>query len=98
MPDTLLDEVKVALRVSQSATDGEIQMWIDAALADMERVGIDPEYLSEQPALVKAAIVAYAKSHYGMDVLEAPRFEKSYRQIVCDLMNSPHNLSAQEDE
>ena len=94
----LLDDVKVALRVKSGATDSEIGMWIDAALADMRRVGIDESMLdAENPsALVKAAVVCFAKASYGYDVEERPQFQESYRSIVCDLMNSSANIAAKE--
>lgn len=91
----LLDDVKVALRVSGSATDSEVSMWVGAALADMERVGIDPAMLGDDPpALVKAAVACYAKARYGYDVEERAQFEASYRSIVCDLMNSSANTAS----
>lgn len=95
----LLDDIKVILRVSGNATDSEVQMWIDAALADMERVGIDPLMLGDDPVpLVKAAIACYAKARYGYDVEERPQFDASYRSIVCDLMNSGANIASEEQD
>lgn len=91
----LIDDIKVALRVSGPATDSEVGMWVEAALADMERVGIDPSMLAgDPPPLVKAAVACYAKAHYGYDVEERPQFEASYRDIVCDLMNSAANTAS----
>lgn len=96
----LLDDVKVAVRVSHSATDSEIQMWIAAAFADMERVGIKEELLGQKnpDALVKAAVVCYVKANYGYDVEERPQFMDSYRRIVCDLLNSSANIAAGESD
>lgn len=99
----LLDDMKVALRVSGDAFDGEIQTLIDSATDDMLRVGIDPAYVtpedaSETPALVRSAITCYCKAHFGYDNDEASRFNASYRQIVCDLLNSTHNTAAESDD
>lgn len=94
----LIDEMKVVLRVSSDAFDGEIGMLIDAALADMERVGVDVDLLDpDDPVpLVKTAVSAYCKSHFGYDNPEAPRFDDSYYRIVCDLLNSSSNIAAGE--
>lgn len=94
----LLDDIRLAVRVSSTATDDEINMWIAAAEADMLRVGIRKELVEvesgEPSALVKAAITCYVKANYGYDVDERAQFGNSYRQIVCDLLNSEANASA----
>ena len=98
----LLDDMRVALRVSSVAFDGEIQTLIDSAIEDMTRVGIDPSYIEpeegDMPALVRSAITCYCKGHFGYDNDEAKRFLASYRQVVCDLLNSTHNLSAEKKD
>lgn len=96
----LVDEVKIALRVAGKATDGEIEMWINAALADMARVGIDETLLNPEnlAALPKAAVMCYAKAHYGYDIDERPQFDSSYRSIVCDLLNSEANTASVKDD
>ena len=93
---SLLDDMRVQVRVSGSATDGEIDGLIAAALADMERVGVDPTMLDpDAPApLVRQAVACYVKSLYGFDNADAARLMESYRQIVCDLLNSGANVSA----
>lgn len=87
----LLDDVKVMLRVTSTLTDSDVQTCIDAAFADMARVGVRSDLLDEdEPApLVKMAVVLYCKAHYGYDNDEAPRFSESYRQTVLDMLNSP---------
>lgn len=96
---TLLDDIKVSLRITSDAFDAEVSMLIDAALYDMGRVGIDPDLLEKVDdeianPFVKQAITCYAKAHMGYDVSEADRFDASYRRIVCDLMNSSANIAA----
>lgn len=96
----LLDDARLALRVTSTLTDDEIQMWVDAALADMERVGVRTELLDEdQPsAMVRSAVICFVKGQYGYDNPEAPRFLDSYRLTVAGLLNSQANSSAGEDE
>lgn len=94
---SLIDDVKVALRVTSDAFDPEVEMLVEAALRDLERVGIPGELLVDGPTdpLVRAAVCMYAKAHFGFDNSEAPRFDESYRQIVKDVLNSPTTYSAQ---
>lgn len=92
----LIDEVRLAVRTSSKATDAEIQMWVDAALADMLRVGVASDLLEQESlaALPKAAVVCYVKAHYGYDIEERAQFDQSYRDIVVNLMHSKANVSA----
>lgn len=90
----LLDEMRVRLRVTTDLTDAEIQDEIDAALADMRRVGIKEHMLNaDNPAaLVKHAIALYCKAYYGYDnANERPQFIAAYERTVCDLLNSKAN-------
>lgn len=94
---SLLEDLRVTVRVTTTKTDSEIQAWIDAALADMKRVGIRSELLAaEAPApLVKAAIISYVKANYGYDNAEAPRFQAMYNATVASLLNSDANECSQ---
>lgn len=89
----LFDEVKQVLHISHSKSDAEIQMNIEAALADMRRVGIKEELLDEEELnpLVKQAITCWCKANYGYDNKEAERFEESYERLVSSLLNSKAN-------
>lgn len=95
----LLDDVRTSLRVTSTLTDVEVQAWIDAAIADMKRVGIRDELLVEEElaALPKAAVILYAKAMYGYDNAEAPRFLSAYRATVASLLNSSANVCQQEE-
>ena len=84
----LLDEVKVALRVTSDAFDTEIQGLIEAAKRDLNRVGVDEARVDSDP-LAKMAVVLFAKSRFGYDNSDASRFEDAYRQTVVDILNSP---------
>ena len=98
---TLIGDIKTSLRVTSEAYDSEVRDLVYAARFDMERVGVDPTLLALNPhtqdvdnPFVKQAIRCYAKAHFGYDNPEAERFDDSYRRIVCDLMNSSHNIAA----
>lgn len=99
----LLDDVRTALRVTTSLTDGEIQTYIDTALFDMQNKGIDSEFLSEHAGgddympIVKTAVIVYCKALYGRDVEASERNAcmSSYRSIVASLMNGKQNVHYQ---
>ena len=96
----LIDDVKVALRVTTDAMDSEVQMLVDAALADMRRVHVREELLDEDDMapLVKSAVCLYAKARFGYDNDEAEMFDESYRQLVADFLNSPTSYMRSPDE
>lgn len=84
----LLDDVRLAVRTTSTATDTEIQAWIEAAIADMKRCGIDESLLGMETLnpIAKSAVILFCKARYGYDNDEAERFESAYRQTVIDLM------------
>ena len=84
----LLDDVKVALRISASNTsfNTEINDLIGAAQRDLLVAGI--KVTDTADPLNKRAIVTYCKAHFGYDNPEAERFEKAYNAIKLHLMLS----------
>lgn len=87
----LKDKVKLALRLSGTAFDDEVNDNIDAAIADLRLVGIvvtetqeegSPTEVSD-PLLVRA-IVLYAKAEFGY-LNDAERFRKAYDYLKCSL-------------
>ncbi|HOB44390.1 MAG TPA: DNA-packaging protein [Bacillota bacterium] len=84
----LLDDVKVALRISDTNTafDGEVSDLISAAQRDLLVAGI--KVTDETDALIKRAIVTYAKAHFGYDNPDADRLLKAYEMLKMHLMLS----------
>jgi uncharacterized phage protein (predicted DNA packaging) len=82
----LLDDVKDALRVSDTSKDTEINDLIASAQADLTLAGVD-QTAAQNTAdpLIKRAIVLYAKANYGWDNQEAPRFQSSYNLLKASL-------------
>lgn len=93
---SLLEDVKVACRIGTDKLDCEVSALVDAALADMKRVGIDPALLQEEgmDPLAKVAVLSYVKARFGYDVDERAQFEESYRSTVAGLLNSDANLAS----
>lgn len=90
----ILDDMRLAVRVSSNVYDAELQWLIDRAKADMTRVGIDPDYIATEDGTIKQAIACYVKANFGYDNPDAARFNDSYRECVTDLLHSKHNLCA----
>ena len=83
----LLEDVKLALRISHNLLDEEIQQVITSAQQEMVRAGVMPsvaEMSEESPVeLVEQAIKTYAMEYYTRDVNEAKRYAESF-QYQCD--------------
>lgn len=91
---SLLDEMRLELRVTTNYTDSEISRKIAAAIADMRRCGVKDALLdAEEPnPLVVEAVAMYCHAYYGMDnATERPQFIEAYNRVLCDLLNSKAN-------
>lgn len=96
---SLLDDARRAVRVSDETFDDEIRGHVRAALYDMRRAGVrehllDPSRLSP---LAHEAVMLWTKANFGYDNPESERFMSSYRQTLCDLLNSSANECDVED-
>ena len=89
----LLDDVRVALRVTSDATDSEIEAMIDTAIADMRRVGVRDSLLNRESLTPMAlnAVFMFCKANYGFDNKDAGTFWNRYQWTVTALMNSSMN-------
>lgn len=96
----LLDDVRVALRVTTTMTDVEIETYIATALFDMGNKGVKPEFLAEDAGdddympIVRTAVINYCKAQYGRDVEASERNAciASYNSIVSSLLNGKQNV------
>lgn len=79
----MLEEVKMALRISNTAYDNEITNLIDACKSDLETSGVAPSYFLEDNlrALIKRAIITYCKAQFGFDNQDASRLNESYELL-----------------
>jgi len=82
----MLNSVMVALRISHSLLNYEIEDLIAAARLDMIQSGISIEKanLNNDP-LIKRAIITYVKAHFLADKDEASRFQTSYDLLKTHL-------------
>lgn len=84
----MLEEVKMALRISNSAYNNEIKNLIDACKSDLETSGVAPSYFLEDNyrALIKQAIITYCKAQFGYDNQDATRLNDSYELLKQKLV------------
>lgn len=83
----LIDDAKLALRITSSAYDDEVDMLIDAAKADLLLSGVASAALEadEPDPLVKRAIILYCKAEFGLDNPDAERYMASFRSLETHL-------------
>lgn len=94
----LLDDVKLALRISSSAFDSEVQDLIDAAKSDLQLSGVAAEKADadEPDALIKRAITTYVKANFGFDNPDAERLQRAYDMLKAHLTLSTEYTPAGE--
>lgn len=77
--------VKECLSIIQTATgkDNEIELFINAAISDMERIGINIDLSN---SLQRAAIINYVKGNFGMtDTSQKELYLQSYKLLITSL-------------
>ena len=80
----LIDNCKMALRITTTSYDSEIQAYIEAAQFDLGIAGVE---LSADDALIDKAIMTYVRMSFG----NPPNYDKlkeSYDEQKAQLMNA----------
>lgn len=78
---SLVEKAKMALRVTTTAFDSEIEDLITAAEADLGIAGVE---LSDIDAITTRAIITYVKMHFG-EPDEYDRLKASYDEQKAQL-------------
>lgn len=90
----MLDDIKLALRISHNLLDGEIEDLIEAARHDLMLSGISSEKAEaeeEVDPLIKRAITIYCKANFGFNsgetdrVTSVNRYQESYDLLKIHL-------------
>jgi hypothetical protein len=74
LPSLLTDSVKLALRITTSAFDSEINGLLAACEADLAIAGVAWD---ESDALINRACILYCKAHFGYNE-ESEKFFRAY--------------------
>lgn len=75
----LIDDLKLALRISNTAYNTEISDLILAAKADLGICGLVS--IADTDALIKRAIILYCKANFGFDNPDASKLQQSYEML-----------------
>lgn len=87
--EQLVYSIRRYLRINHTHLDAEITDLIGAARADLLLGGIKVAKVEdENDALIKRAIVCYAKAEFGLDNADADKYRESYNMLKRHLMLS----------
>ncbi len=94
----LLDDIKIALRISPSNTayDTEISDLIEAAKSDLILSGVVANKVVDTDPLIKRAVSIYVKANFGWDNPDAERLQKSYDLLKMHLTLASDYNTAEE--
>ena len=84
-PPTIVDKVKLALRISHTLLDTEIADVITSARQELKRAGVDSAKAEGDDEIVETAIKTYALAYYASDVKDAERYQESFK-YQCDCL------------
>lgn len=81
---TTLEKIKLAIRISHSKLDEDIQADIDACKADLKLVGVI--YADESDPLIFNAIKLWCRSLYTDDTVKGAEYLRRYESLKACLM------------
>lgn len=85
----ILNDIKTALRISNTVYEGEILDLIAAARADLMLAGILPVKANDDTdPLIKRAITVYVKAHFGWNNPDSEKLKQSYDMLKAHLVLS----------
>lgn len=82
----MLEKVKLALRLTTTAFDGELNSLIAAALADLGLVGVPAAEKQNEP-LVERAVITYCRVNFGSPE-DYERVKASYDEQKAQLISA----------
>lgn len=86
---TILEKIKLALRITHTLLDNEITDVIASARQELIRAGVDSSTANGDSELIETAIRTYALTYYAADEKEAERFGESFK-YQCDCLRKSY--------
>lgn len=80
----MLEQIKLAIRITTDAFDEEIQTLIDAAIAEMQGLGVTASVEGSEDPQIVTAVVAYCKWQFGANE-DADRWRDIYHIKLAQL-------------
>ena len=90
----MLEKVKLALRITTTAFDGEIEDLISAALADLGIAGVITE--EQDDPLITRAVITFCKANFG-EPDEYDRLKAAYDEQKAQLQMATGYTDWRED-
>lgn len=84
-----IDSVRMALRVTTTAFDGQISTLVEAALADLGLAGVDGDSVVETDPLTLLAIATYCRMNFGSPD-DYDRIKASYDEQKAQMSMATH--------
>lgn len=84
----MLSKVKLALRISHTLLDNDIEDTIATAKEEMVRAGIDREVAESDNSLIEMAIKTYCQYIYANDVKKAEGYLQSWSYQLDNIRKS----------
>lgn len=81
----MLEKVRLALRITSTAYDEDLQGLIDAALADLGLAGVLNEKVTSP--LIQRAVITYCRCHFGSPE-DYDRLKASYDEQKAQLQTA----------
>lgn len=93
---TTLEQIKLAVRISHSVLDADIQADINACLADLRVCGV--RYAEESDPLILNAIKLWCRSLYTDDAVKGAEYMRRYEALkTCLMMAEGYGWRASDD-
>lgn len=86
---TILEKVKLALRISHNLLDNEIADVIASARQELKRAGVSETKAGGSDEIVETAIKTYALAYYSSDVKDSERYNESFK-YQCDCLRKSY--------
>lgn len=80
----LIDNCKMALRITTTSYDSEIQAYIEAAMLDLGIAGVE---VPSDDALINKAVMTYVRMSFGAPA-NYDKLKESYDEQKAQLMNA----------
>lgn len=94
----MLNKIKLALRIGNTAYDDEITDLINACKKELELAGIASSNIVDTDEMIIQAVTNYCKAYFGFDNADAERYIRSYESIKTFLCSNTEYITESSDE
>jgi hypothetical protein len=81
----VLEKIKIALRIKNTAFDTEIADLIASAKSDLILSGVLEDKVTDTDSLIIQAVKLYAKAHFGIDNTDSEKYQSRYDSLKAHL-------------